>query len=147
MTRKPALLDQLNLVVKDMDAAVAFYRKLGLQIPDPWRNEKGVGHHAEVEMPNGVHLEFDSDALARSYNAGWRELPAAGQAVIGFKLESREAVDALYAELADAGYQGRQEPYDTFWGARLAVVADPDGNDVGLMSPLDPERRTKPPSL
>jgi uncharacterized glyoxalase superfamily protein PhnB len=29
---------------------------------------------------------------------------------------------------------------DTFWGARYAVIEDPDGNHVGLMSPIDPER-------
>lgn len=34
---------------------------------------------------------------------------------------------------------------DAFWGARFAVVADPDGNEVGLMSPIDEERRRWPP--
>ena len=47
--------------------------------------------------------------------------------------------------LTAAGYAGRQPPYDTFWGARYAVVADPDGNDVGIMSALDPARRSWPP--
>ena len=31
------------------------------------------------------------------------------------------------------------------WRATDIVVVDPDGNDVGLMSPLDPARRTWPP--
>lgn len=44
------------------------------------------------------------------------------------------------------GHKGRQPPYDAFWGARYAIVADPDGNDVGLMSPLDEKRRTWPPT-
>ncbi|HZA78108.1 MAG TPA: VOC family protein, partial [Acidimicrobiales bacterium] len=57
---------------------------------------------------------------------------------------SREAVDELYAKVAAAGYASRQPPYDAFWGARYAVVADPEGNDVGLMSPIDPERRYTP---
>jgi hypothetical protein len=35
--------------------------------------------------------------------------------------------------------------FDAFWGARYAIVADPDGNDVGLMSPIDESRRTWPP--
>jgi uncharacterized glyoxalase superfamily protein PhnB len=43
------------------------------------------------------------------------------------------------------GYLGRQPPFDAFWGARYAIVADPDGNDVGLMSPVDESRRTWPP--
>lgn len=149
MTDAPLVLDQLNLVVRDMEATLAFYRCLGLQIPDSavWRTASGA-HHVDVAMPNGVHLEFDSVALAKSYNAGWRE-PAAGggRSVIGFALPSRDAVDARYAELTGAGYTGRQPPYDAFWGARYAVVADPDGNDVGLMSPIDPARKSAPPAL
>ena len=47
-----------------------------------------------------------------------------------------------HAELIAAGYEGRQLPYDTFWGARYAVVADPDGHDVGIMSPLDDRHRS-----
>ena len=35
----------------------------------------------------------------------------------------------------------QQEPYDAFWGARYAIVEDPDGNAVGLMSPIDPDRQ------
>jgi hypothetical protein len=57
----------------------------------------------------------------------------------------REAVDQRYAELTAAVYPGRQPPFEAFWGARYAIVTDPDGNDVGLMSPIDESRRTWPP--
>jgi uncharacterized glyoxalase superfamily protein PhnB len=59
-------------------------------------------------------------------------------------LATREAVDERFVELTSAGYLGRQAPFDAFWGARYAIVADPDGNDVGLMSPIDDSRRTWP---
>ena len=50
------------------------------------------------------------------------------------------------AALAAAGAAVQQEPYDAFWGARYAVVSDPDGNGVGIMSPVDPaQRRDQPP--
>jgi uncharacterized glyoxalase superfamily protein PhnB len=65
--------------------------------------------------------------------------------VLGFSLPTREAVDERYRELTSAGYRGRQPPFDAFWGARYAIVADPDGHDVGLMSPIDDSRRTWPP--
>jgi uncharacterized glyoxalase superfamily protein PhnB len=65
--------------------------------------------------------------------------------VIGFSVATREAVDDRYEDLVAAGYPGRQPPYDTFWGARYAVVADPDGNDVGIMSPVEESRRYWPP--
>jgi catechol 2,3-dioxygenase-like lactoylglutathione lyase family enzyme len=143
------VFDQLNLVVRDMDAALAFYRRLGLHVPDGaiYRTHSGA-HHAEITMPNGCRLEFDSTALAKAYNAGWRDSGGSAHCVVlGFSLPSRKAVDARYAELTSVGYRGRQPPYDTFWGARYAVIEDPDGNHVGLMSPKDPARRSAPPQL
>jgi uncharacterized glyoxalase superfamily protein PhnB len=65
--------------------------------------------------------------------------------VLGFLLPSSEAVNRRYAELTGAGYTGRQPPFDAFWGARYAIVADPDGNDVGLMGPIEEARRFMPP--
>ena len=54
------------------------------------------------------------------------------------------AVDRIYTDLMSAGYTGQQPPYDGFMGARYAVAVDPDGNAVGLMSPIDPARRASP---
>ena len=59
---------------------------------------------------------------------------------------ARRAVDEVYADLAGAGYPGRQPPYDAFWGARYAIVEDPDGNPVRLMSPIDAGLRHWPPA-
>ena len=50
------------------------------------------------------------------------------------------------AALAADGVPVQQQPYDAFWGARYAVVSDPDGHGVGIMSPVDPAlRRNEPP--
>jgi uncharacterized glyoxalase superfamily protein PhnB len=137
------VLNQLNIVARNFDATVAFYRRLGVDVPDTPASPDGI-RHAEVTLANGFVLEFDNLALARVYNAAWRKADSS-RALIGFSVPTREAVDALYAELTAAGYDGRQPPYDTFWGARYAVIADPDGNDVGIMSPLDNARRSWPP--
>jgi uncharacterized glyoxalase superfamily protein PhnB len=93
----------------------------------------------------GVVFEVDNQALAKIYNAGWRRPEGSSPAVIGFSFPTREAVDKCYAELIEADYEGRQPPFDAFWGARYAIVADPDGNDVGLMSPIEEQRKTWPP--
>ncbi len=140
MSEQVPVLDQLNLVVKDMDATVAFYTRLGLTIPDTtpeWQQ-----HHRNAVLPGGISLDFDSEAFARVWNRGWQRGTGAGMGVLGFRLPSREAVDQLYAELTGAGYAGQQPPYDAFWGARYAIVSDPDGYAVGLMSPVAPDRRT-----
>lgn len=138
------VLNQLNIVAEDFDATLDFYRQLGLSIPDSASQD--TVRHAEVTLANGLRLEFDNLALAQAYNAAWRLPGGSSRTLIGFSLPTREAVDLRYAELVAAGYQGRQPPYDTFWGARYAVVADPNGNDVGLMSPIDESRKTWPPT-
>jgi uncharacterized glyoxalase superfamily protein PhnB len=143
MADKELVLNQLNLVARDFDATLAFYRRLGVEIPERPSHD-GI-RHAEVTLANGFVLEFDNLALARTYNASWRRPGGGSRALIGFRVATRDAVDEHYAALVEAGYEGRQPPYDTFWGARYAVVADPDGNDVGIMSPLDDSRRSWPP--
>jgi catechol 2,3-dioxygenase-like lactoylglutathione lyase family enzyme len=130
------IFDQLNLVVSDMQAAVTFYRRLGLDIPDT--DPAFQSHHRSARMPDGVDLDIDSAEFARHWDGGWN----GGRAVIGFKVSSRDRVDSLYSELTAYGYVGQQPPFDAFWGARYAIVEDPDGNPVGLMSPIDPERRS-----
>jgi len=142
------LLNQLDLVVRDVDASVAFYRRVGLEIPDSaiWRTPSGA-HHVDLQLPGGFHLHFDSPALTKSFDSGW-DPPGHGSGTIaGFSLASRKAVDESYTDLVAAGYKGRQAPYDAFWGARYAVIEDPDGNGVGLMSPLDPARQRPPPAI
>jgi catechol 2,3-dioxygenase-like lactoylglutathione lyase family enzyme len=148
MTHQQPVLGLLDLVARDMDATLAFYRRLGLEIPDDavWRTASGA-HHVDLELPNGFHLHFDSIALAKHFNRGWPERAGTGSTIIGFSVSSREDVDARYADLVAAGYTGRQPPYDAFWGARYAVIEDPDGNHVGLMSPLDPAKRGAGPAL
>jgi uncharacterized glyoxalase superfamily protein PhnB len=141
MTQKRAVLDQLNIVVGDMAAALDFYRTLGIEFeesPAPW-----ASHHRKLEVDGELDVDLDSATFAKQWDSGW---PAGKSGVVvGFRVTSREDVDALYAELTGAGNVGHQPPYDAFWGARYAIVLDPSGNAVGLMSPVDPERRTRPP--
>ena len=138
-------LTQLNLVAMDFDASVMFYRRLGLEVHE--RSAPELGHrHAEVALPGGLLLELDNETLAAAYHAGWRGPDRGSRAVLGFSVPTRADVDRVYAELTASGYRGRQQPYDAFWGARYAVVADPDGNDVGLMSPTDDRFRQWPPT-
>jgi uncharacterized glyoxalase superfamily protein PhnB len=142
-------LNQLDLVVRDMEATIAFYRALGVEIPESaiWRTASGA-HHVDVTMPGGLIVHFDSHALARVYDRGFRDGTGAGtRVVIGFHLGAREAVDALHDKLTRLGHPSAQPPYDAFWGARYAIVEDPDGNHVGLMSESDRARGGPPPNI
>lgn len=142
-----AILSGLNIVARDMDASLAFYRKLGVEIPDSavWGTDTGA-HHITIPLQTHVTMELDSQSLAGVYNAGYDPADA-HRTVIGFSLESRNAVDALFADMTADGYRGVQPPWDAFWGARYAILEDPDGNHVGIMSPSEADRRTAPPSI
>ena len=139
--RRP-VLDQINLVVRDMDAMIAFYTTIGVDFPpapEPWTQN----HRSASGLP-GLDFDLDSTGFAQQWNEG-RSAGTTGP-VIGFRFGSRAAVDDTFADLIAVGYTGQQAPYDAFWGARYAVVLDPEGNSVGLMSEVDAARRTTPPT-
>ena len=92
---------------------------------------------------NGFDIDFDIDSAAFAARWGSDALPTGP--VLGFRVGSRAAVDALYATLTAAGHRGLRAPYDAFWGARYAIVADPDGVAVGLMSEPSDAHRSAPP--
>lgn len=131
----------VHIFFRDLAATMDFYRRLGM-VFEPW-----VEHFARAMLPNGQSFEFGSAELSRAYDPGWREPSGAGANALQFRLGSREAVDALFAELTGAGYHGHLPPIDAFWGCRYAEVDDPDGNIVGLQSPRDPDRAGPPPGL
>ena len=137
-------LDQLNLVVRDVQACRAFYARLGVDFEDN-HDPLWADHHVSGEQTDRVPLNLDLDSMsfAPKWNRGW---PGGSGLVVGFKVDRREEVDELVDTLAADGVPVQQEPYDTFWGARYAVVSDPDGNGVGIMSPVDPARRSEPPA-
>jgi catechol 2,3-dioxygenase-like lactoylglutathione lyase family enzyme len=142
MTAQP-IFTGVNVVVTDMDRSLLFYRRLGLEVnavPIAWPPGTG-GRHATASSTDGPHVEFDNTELARIWgHAGL----APGAPVIGFSFASRDRVDAVYRELVAAGYPGRLDPYNAFFGARYAIVDDPDGHSIGLMSPIDPNREFTP---
>jgi catechol 2,3-dioxygenase-like lactoylglutathione lyase family enzyme len=137
-------LDQVNLVVHDVAASRAFYAHLGLDFSDGG-DAAWAPHHVSVRHGDSTPLDvdLDSETFASRWNEGW---PGGSGAILGFKVETREEVDALVETLAADGVPVQQAPYDAFWGARYAVVSDPDGNGVGIMSPIDPDQRHEAPS-
>ncbi len=136
------LLNLVSIIVADMDATVAFYRRLGVTVADA---DPAWAHlHRTASLPGGAQLDFDSIDFVPKWDKGWPG-PGAGSAVIGFGVDSREQVDAIHADMTTAGYASQQPPFDAFWGARYAVLTDPDGNPVGLMSPIDLTRQGAPP--
>lgn len=146
MTSEAVHFEGFNLVAKDVDATIAFYRLLGVDLPEDtiWRTDSGPHHTEGVPIGGGAEVEIDSEALAAKYNAGFER---SSNTMLGFRVDSRRAVDDLHSRLTEAGHTSSQPPTDAFWGARFAVVKDPDGRDVGIMSPSDAAFRGTPPDL
>ena len=140
-----AVFNQLNVVSGDVGAAVAFYKLLGVDIAPtvPGWETFDAHHRNAMTTEGGAEFELDSTVFAPHFNAGW----PAGRAgvIIGFRVLERADVDAAYVRLVEAGHRGMQPPFDAFWGARYAIVEDPDGNAVGVMSEMDRARRTAAP--
>lgn len=119
-------LSMVGLMVRDMAAALEFYRRLGVELPEGAEAKPFV----MKRMESGVTLFWDT-VFANTYDPG-REAPTGGYRVmLEFFLADNAAVDAKYAELTAYGYHGRREPVQTN-GPYAAMVDDPDGNVVLL---------------
>jgi catechol 2,3-dioxygenase-like lactoylglutathione lyase family enzyme len=127
-----AKLDVIGIVVADMGKALAFYRRLGLELPESAAAEP----HVETTLPGGLRVAFDTEDVVRSFHPAWTPVRGSGRIGLAFLLPDAAGVDALYADLLAAGHDGELAPFDAFWGQRYAVVQDPDGNGVDLFAPL-----------
>lgn len=139
VTERPRF-NLVDLVAHDYGATLDFYRRLGADVEDGLPGEIRHAHiHGE-----GVDLHIDNEHHARLYNSSWRTEEQT-RVVLGWQVATREDVDALFSDMTGAGYPVVQCPYDAFWGARYAIIADPDGHHVGIMSPIDENRKYWPP--
>ena len=127
-----ARLDLIGLVVEDMGRSLAFYRELGLDVPEDADGQP----HVEVALPGGLRLAWDAQETIRSFDPDWRPASGGQQIGLAFRLDSPAEVDAAYERLVSLGYDGHKEPWDAPWGQRYALVRDPDGNGVDLFCPL-----------
>ena len=126
-----ATLGVIEVVVQDMARSLAFYRRLGFDVPDGADGEQ----HVEVALPGGLKLAFDTVETIRSFDPSWTPATGSPRMGLAFACDSPAEVDKVYGELVAAGYEGHKEPWDAVWGMRYAVLHDPDGNGVDLYCP------------
>jgi uncharacterized glyoxalase superfamily protein PhnB len=91
-----------------------------------------------VDLPGGLRIQFDTEETMQSFSH-WTPPPRVGghRVALAFECDSPEDVDAVYAQLVEAGAPSHLEPIDAFWGQRYASVLDPDGNPVDLFAALE----------
>ncbi len=124
-------LDMVELTVVDMQASLAFYRILGLDIPEVPDGEMYVDH----KFPSGLRISWNDIRMVREIDPHYVE-PVGQRLGIAFLCDSTDDVDLRYGRLIGAGYGACKEPWDAFWGQRYALVIDPDGNTIDLFCPL-----------
>jgi predicted enzyme related to lactoylglutathione lyase len=139
----PKPLWQINLFVSDLGATKHFYEGVG------WTLNPMGPVAATADLPSGLSVAFlpaGDRAFIDAFDSG-HPGGTGGTALLDVRVENREQVDVLYAELLARGGTSGQQPVDAFWGSRYAVVVDPDGNRIGLKSPVDDSLRSQPPDL
>lgn len=125
-----ASLNAIGIVVTDMERTIAFYRLLGLEVPET----PGEGH-VDTFLPNGVRFMLDSEETVKSFRLDWSRATG-NQVALAFECTSSAEVDETYARMVEAGFHGEKEPWDAFWGQRYAQLQDPDGVSVDLYAAL-----------
>jgi catechol 2,3-dioxygenase-like lactoylglutathione lyase family enzyme len=127
-----ARLDVIGIVVQNMARSLAFYRRLGLDLPAAADQEP----HVETTLPGGMRLAWDTVDTILSFDPDWTAPAGSPRIGLAFLCDSPVDVDRAYEELTSLGYAGHKPPWDAFWGQRYASLKDPDGNGVDLFAPL-----------
>ena len=119
------------LTVADMGKSLAFYRRLGLDIPAG----SDDAPHVEATLPGGVKLMWDTHETIRSFDPDFTPATGGGGVSLAFACDGPADVDRTHATLVEAGHESHLAPWDAPWGQRYAVVLDPDGTSVDLFAP------------
>lgn len=128
MTRAVAGLAEIVLWVKDIDAALRFYRdQLGLEVisPPELPNKFLKAGGGADGVPEMIVLIPHPDRAAEFP----REKPKRVLHHLAFRIEP-EAYDSLEQALSAAGIPVRSGIHPVLKGVRTFYVDDPDGNEV-----------------
>ena len=119
----------VNLYTRDIEAAIRFYRDL-LGFAETFRTPvEGEPEHVEMRL-DGFTLGLGTVAAARRVH-GVDAAPGSPAMVV---VVWTDDVDAAYARLRAAGVPAVQPPHDTGNNNRNAMLRDPDGNLVEIVS-------------
>ena len=125
-------LDAVGIIVADMARSLAFYRRLGFDLPASADTEP----HVEHRLASGLRLVWDTVETIRSFDPDHAPPSGGARIALAFECDGPAGVDAAYADLTGAGFEGHKAPWDAFWGQRYALVHDPDGNAIDLFAAL-----------
>jgi catechol 2,3-dioxygenase-like lactoylglutathione lyase family enzyme len=119
----------LTLGVDDLDVSLRFYRDgLGLATEGIIGQEFEYGAVAFFDLQPGLRLALWPRA-SLAHDAGLPvQPPSATDLSIGHNVASREEVDAVMAQAANAGARVVKAAQETFYGGYAGYFQDPDGH-------------------
>jgi lactoylglutathione lyase len=119
----------VNLYTGDMEAGLRFYRDL-LGFAETFRTPReGTPEHVELQL-NGFTIGLGTVDAARRVH-GVQAAPGSPAMVL---VVWADDVDQAYLDLTAAGVPALQPPHDTGNNNRNALLRDPDGNLVEIVS-------------
>lgn len=124
-------LNMIGITATDVDASLAFYRALGLDVPE----SSGGEPYIEITLDGGIRLSWNALSMVKEIDPEWEE-PRGQRVGLAYLCDLPDEVNQRHEALVAAGYQSHKAPWDAFWGQRYAQVLDPDGNVVDLFAPL-----------
>jgi len=123
----------VNLYTRDIEAGIRFYRDL-LGFTETFRTPtEGVPEHVEFAL-DGFSLGLGTVEAARRVHGVEPEPGTPAMSLVVWC----EDVDRSFAALTAAGVPAVQPPHDTGSRNRNALLRDPDGNLVEIVSKRGP---------
>lgn len=120
-----------SLIVKDPDAAIAFYKKaFGAEELLTLRNPDGSVMHAEVKIGDSIIM------LGGEWPDHGMKAPLANHNSGGLHIYVTDVDKAIERAVA-AGATATMPPGDMFWGDRYGKVVDPFGHNWGLATHIE----------
>lgn len=120
-------LFMVGVIVEDMARAVEFYRRLGVEIAEGSEEKQ----HVEVKM-SGLTFFLSTKRVTARWDPARTEASGGYRIVLEFYPNTRDAVDAKYAEMIGFGYESHVAPWVTPFNMYFAMINDPDGNTILL---------------
>lgn len=112
-------LDALTIEVTDLERSLAFYRLIGLTIPEPVSRSFAT---RQLEGPTRLDWSTTSGIEPRGGD----------RVVVGVRCRDADELDRIHLELVGAGYEVLAAPHLEPWGVRVCRAVDPDGHVVEI---------------
>lgn len=110
-----AQLHTVTIIVKDLGKSIAFYRMLGLDIPDGMENESFVDCTSE----SSTCICLVPETTVQQHRPGWKYPTTNGAISLQFKCSNQGDVDVLYTKFMNENYRSSMLPYNTPWASGM----------------------------